>query len=136
MRPEPRANELVSRSVNRVYYINLESNPKRRAMAESWLSQQPVPYQRINATVGSSDPKACVSSKQQPNRCRGLSGLVMTELDIIRNHNTSGLTLVLEDDFIVNRPINQLVNVTLALVPDDWDIIRWDCWWIGGARIL
>lgn len=125
--PEPRANELVSRSVDRIYYINLESNKKRRALMEGWLSKQSIPFQRINATVGSSDPTVCVSGKQQPNRCRGLSGLSMTQADIIQNHDTSGLTLVFEDDFVVYRPLNQLVNVTLAMVPPDWDIIRFDC---------
>ena len=93
--------------LQRIYFINLEKNTKRRAMMEQCLGNQPksraVPFFRVNATVGITDkPDACVKNKQKMERCRGISGLAMTEVDIIQNYNTSGLTLVLEDDFCVD----------------------------------
>ena len=117
-------------TVQRIYYINLEKNTKRRDIMESWLSRQPIPYERINATVGSTEPGTCIERKQDPQRCRGISGLSMTELDIISNHNVSGLTLVFEDDFIPHSPeeLQQNVDRSLKMVPADWDIIRWGCW--------
>jgi len=114
--------------VERIYYINLLKNTKRREFMESWLSQQPIPFERINATIGSSNPEDCVIGKQSPQRCRGISGLAKTEVDIIRNHNTSGLTLVFEDDYKAKESFDKIVERTLRLVPSDWDIIRWDCW--------
>ena len=122
------AKRTPEQTVHRIYYINLLKNTQRRELMESWLSTQPIPFERINATIGSSDPNKCAAGKQQQDRCRGMSGLAKTELDIIRNHNTSGLTLVFEDDFIVNKPLNEIVDRTLRMVPLDWDIIRWDCW--------
>ena len=118
----------AERKVQRVYYINLLKNTQRRDLMESWLRLQPIPYERINATIGSSNPQDCVAAKQHLDRCRGLSGLAKTELDIIRNHNTSGLTLVFEDDFVAYEPLDEIVERTLKMVPSDWDVIRWDCW--------
>ena len=123
-----RESELASMEVQRIYYINLAKNAGRREQMEAWLGNQSIPFQRVNATIGVDDPEACVEGKQAVARCRGLSGVAMSNLDIIRNHNTSGLTLIFEDDFIVRKPLNSLVQKTLALVPADWDIIRWDCW--------
>lgn len=129
MDPEVAASERAKKmTVQRIYYINLLKNRERRQQMESWLSQQSIPYQRINATIGSERGEDCVAGKQSPKRCRGISGLCMTELDIIRNHNTSGLTLVFEDDFVVKQPLDKVVEQTLRLVPSDWDINRWDCW--------
>jgi hypothetical protein len=90
---------------------------------EGWLGNQSIPYQRVEATIGSDDPAACIRGKQHTNHCHGLSGLAMTELDIIQNYNTTGLTLVFEDDFVVRESLVSLVNKTLAMVPTDWDII-------------
>lgn len=115
-------------TVQRIYYINLQKNINRRALMESWLIGQPIPFERIAAKVGDTDPEHCISGKQHPDRCNGILGLAETELDIIRNHNTSGLTLVFEDDFIVHKPLDEIVRKTLRLVPSNWDLIRWDCW--------
>ena len=122
---EQRAHE---QTVSRIYYINLRKNAQRREVMESWLSNQPIPFERINAKVGSTDPEDCVVGKQNPDRCNGIVGLAESELDIIQNHNTSGLTLVFEDDFVMDKPLDEIVQRTLRLVPDDWDLIRWDCW--------
>jgi hypothetical protein len=125
------------RTIGRIYFINLAAKTQRRDFMESWLSQQAIPYQRVNATVGRLRGDDCVVGKQHPERCRGIAGLAQTELDIIHrylhwyNHVSSddgGLTIVLEDDFIATRPLQDVVDETLKLVPADWDIIRYDCW--------
>jgi hypothetical protein len=116
--------------VGRIYYINLAKNIQRRTLMEKWLKEQPIPYQRIEALVGAVNdtcPKGA-----EPARCRGMAGLSKTNLDIIRNHDTSGFTLVFEDDFYVQKDLLQAVQATLQVVPEDWDIIRWDC--VGPIR--
>ena len=115
-------------TVQRIYYINLQKNTKRRELMESWLGNQTIPFERIEAKIGDTDPEHCIAGKQYPDRCNGMLGLAETELDIIRNHNTSGLTLVFEDDFFVHKPLDGIVRRTLRLVPSNWDVIRWDCW--------
>ena len=37
-----------------------------------------------------------------------------------------GVTMVLEDDFVI-RELDKMVQA-IALVPLDWDVIRFDCW--------
>jgi hypothetical protein len=93
---------------------------------EFWLQHQPIPYQRINATVG--DPKGCVRNHNTPNRCRGISGIVKTLTGIIDNENTTGVSLVLEDDmFPLDIDLSRLEEA-IKYVPNDWDLIRFDCW--------
>jgi hypothetical protein len=122
--------ELVSNELQRIYYINLAKNTKRRDFMETWLSRRTIPFFRIEASHGSENPKDCVEGKQNPERCRGMSGLVKTVVGIIHNHNTSGLSLVLEDDFIVTPKLSLrgMVKRALRYVPPDWDIIRFNCW--------
>jgi hypothetical protein len=116
--------------VERIYYINLKKNTERRRQMEGWLGRQPIPYQRVEATAGAdSDPCPQGASKE---RCRGIAGLARTNLAIIRSRNVSGLTLVFEDDYVVERDLAGAVRDTLGRVPDDWDIIRWDC--VGPVR--
>jgi len=96
-----------------------------------WLQRQTSPFHRVNATIGP-DKSVCVFNKKNMNkeaggRCRGVTGLVMSELDIIQNYNTIGLTVVLEDDFRVIHNLRTLVEKTINMVPADWDVIRWDC---------
>ncbi|GFH52491.1 predicted protein [Chaetoceros tenuissimus] len=42
------------------------------------------------------------------------------------NHNTTGITIVLEDDYVINDYPKLLKS--LAMVPDDWDVLRFDLW--------
>jgi hypothetical protein len=112
--------------IDRIYYHNLEKNALRRQNMEFWLQNQPIPYQRINATVG--DPKGCVRNHNTPNRCRGISGIVKTLTGIIDNENTTGVSLVLEDDmFPLDKDLSRLEEA-IKYVPNDWDLIRFDCW--------
>ena len=61
-----------------------------------------------------------------PNRCKGIAGLAQSVASIVTHHNVSGVTMVVEDDFKVldwDR-----VMASMALVPDNWELIRWDCY--------
>jgi len=118
----------LNSTIARVYYINLAKNFKRRQMMEGWLSKQNIPFYRINAIVVDMLRYSCTKEKNHPRRCQGIVGLTHSNLEIIRNRETHGLTLVFEDDYIVEQPLQSLVDITLSLVPQDWDIIRWDCW--------
>jgi len=62
--PESLAEQLArERAVQRIYYINLQKNVERRKTMEGWLGKQPIPFERINATIGSSNPRDCVPGK-------------------------------------------------------------------------
>ena len=109
--------------VEMIYYINMDHRPVRRAIMESWLSKQPIPYQRVPGERGQED--SCVPRKQG-RRCIGISGLARTNVKIMDKINTTGIIMVVEDDFVI-RDMNKLL-ASVHLVPPDWDILRWDCW--------
>jgi hypothetical protein len=130
-RPSP--NSLMSRRkhpndetrINRIYFINLDTNPGRRAFMEGWLSKQTIPFERITGKVGDPSSDTCVEGKTEPKRCRGIAGLAKTEVSIIDSYDTTGLTFVMEDDYYAEN-ITRLQE-SISVVPDDWDIIRFNC---------
>jgi hypothetical protein len=81
-----------------IYYINLKGAHERNLMMQRWLNKTNLPYQRVNAyepslhTYSASDPR-CVHYKSSPARCKGLLGVRQSNIDIIDNYNTSGMTL-------------------------------------------
>lgn len=123
-----REEEKVGSNVTMIYYINLVQNTKRRAFMEQWLMKQDIPYKRINAESGNISEHSCIPTKEEPRRCQGIVGLTQTNLGIIDRERHRGLTLLFEDDFKMTKPIDIIVNMTLRIVPDDWDVIRWNCW--------
>ena len=117
-------------SIDRLYYINLPHHQKRRQFMESWLGNASInnlqiPYQRVEALRGHPN-STCVPSKSHPDRCRGIAGLLRTELHIFDTLNTTGHTLVVEDDHVVSN-MSALME-SIQQVPDDWQMIRWNCW--------
>lgn len=117
--------------LDHVYYINLAESKDRRSWMEKWLRASNIPYERVEASAGplmESPDKRCSGRKSAPKRCRGIIGLRDSNFYIMDHLNTSGSTLVLEDDHWVNF---SLIPLSVAKVPADWDIIRFDCW---GAR--
>jgi hypothetical protein len=113
-------------SIDRIYYINLAKNVKRREFMESWLGQQPIPYERVDAIVGDSTGASCVPQKSSPKQCMGLSGLAMTNLHIMDEYNTTEYTMVLEDDYFIN--FTAVEKYVRDWVPNDWDVVRFNCW--------
>ena len=109
--------------IDRIYYINLDHRHIRRGIMESWLSQQDIPYQRVAGQDGR--PDICIPNKEGP-RCVGISGLAQTNVFIMDHLETEGITLVVEDDFVI-RDMKKLL-ASVQLVPPDWDVLRWDCW--------
>jgi GR25 family glycosyltransferase involved in LPS biosynthesis len=118
--------------IDRIYYMNLEKNSLRRQAMDLWLQKQTVPFQRINATVGSPSDQ-CAPKKSKPAVCRGISGLTRTLLGIMDHENTTGLTMIFEDDYVVTDGHFDRLQEALKMVPDDWDLIRFDCW--GKERV-
>jgi len=129
-----------STKLDRIYYINMDKNVKRREMMEQQLRNQEepvrIPFSRVPAFVGDLTKDTCVSmsgelydlaSELNRMRCQGLAGIAKTNLHIIDNLDTTGLTLVMEDDILMQGPIRiqETINQALAIVPPDWDIIRW-----------
>ena len=114
--------------LDRVHYINLAESKDRRSWMEKWLRASKIPYERVEAGKGplmESPDKRRVAAKSAPKQCRGIIGLRDSNFYIMDHLNTSGSTLVLEDDYWVNLT---LIPLLVAKVPADWDIIRFDCW--------
>ena len=120
-----------ARKIDRVYYSNLEKNVLRKAMMNFWLNEDPlvrtIPYKRIGAMVGDLSQDKCKEGKNKPNQCRGVAGLARTLLHILDNEPTNGTSLILEDDFFITDPGFRRIEASVAMVPDDWDVIRFDC---------
>jgi hypothetical protein len=130
--------ESVALTIQRIFYINLPSEVKRRKFMENWLSKTKIPYERVAATLLplSSLPrdKQCGGARcsataagcpqEEPHRCRGIRGLIASNIKIIDTKNISGLTLVLEDDYRVNM---MAISAAIQHVPLDWEIIRFNC---------
>jgi hypothetical protein len=119
-----------ARKIDRVFYSNLEKNVLRKSMMNFWLNEDPLrtaPYKRISARVGDLSRDQCTEEKNTTQRCRGIVGLARTLLHILDNEPTNGTSLILEDDFFITDPGFQRMEASLAMVPDDWDVIRFDC---------
>lgn len=118
------------RKVERIFYSNLEKNVKRKTMMNFWLNEDPlrrVPFKRIGARIGDPSMDQCITNKNITKRCQGVAGLARTLLHILDNEDTTGMFLVLEDDFFISDSGFRRLEASLAMVPDDWDMIRFDC---------
>lgn len=120
--PPVRRNDVITK-IDRIYYINIEERQDRAEFMEWWLSWQDTPYARIPAVRGATS--GCVEHLSNPKHCRGVIGVRMSNLYIMDEMETEGITMVLEDDVRVNT---SLVLEAVRAVPHDWDIIRLDCW--------
>lgn len=114
--------------IKRIFYINLDKNVIRRQMIESKLAKQDlrnISVERVAAKAGGPED-TCRDIVGNPDKCRGVAGLALTNIDIIqKNDLQDGLTLVLEDDAHISD-IGILMAST-KLLPDDWDVVRWNC---------
>ncbi|KAL7573114.1 hypothetical protein ACA910_018792 [Epithemia clementina (nom. ined.)] len=121
----PSRQEELSQGIQRIYYINLDKNVRRRLLMETALShvRPHVPYHRFPAIIGSANDSECRSYKVEPQRCEGISGLSQTVIQLMDTQNMTGISVVLEDDFAIASDLTK-IQQAIDLVPDDWDIIR------------
>jgi hypothetical protein len=126
---EPPLNANTDARIDKIIYHNLARNQLRRKSMEHWLSEQPIPYTRAEGLTGNTT--GCASNIQTEARCRGVSGLLFTLVHIIDHYNMTGTTLILEDDIIIVDKYLERLELALPLVPDDWDIIRFDTWGVN-----
>ena len=120
-------NETYPIHVDRIYYINMDYRTDKRGWMESWLEplskKYGVPYYRISGKSGETGD--CEPGLRDA-ACIGMTGLLYSNWDIMDNHNTTGITLVLEDDYMITNYTKLLKS--LAFAPDDWDVLRFDLW--------
>jgi hypothetical protein len=117
--------------IDRIYYINIDNRTDKRDFMESWLkpfsTNYSIPYERISARTPQIDKPVCRGvTKHNKPRCRGGKALKYTNLRIMEQYNTTGYTLVLEDDYQITN-YEKLLN-SMKNVPNDWDVVRFDCW--------
>ncbi|KAL7573361.1 hypothetical protein ACA910_011721 [Epithemia clementina (nom. ined.)] len=124
-----RRQEEWEQGIQRIYYINLDKNVKRKESMESSLSnvQPRVPFKRFPAMTGTLNVSSCHPKKRDPARCRGLTGLSRTVIKLMDTENMTGISLVLEDDFDIASNLT-IIQQAIDLVPGDWDIIRFPVW--------
>ena len=110
--------------IEQVVYINLDEREDRDAyMRAHVLPLFPgIPTVRVSALRGNESDK-CIPQKASPARCRGLVGILKTNLGILSSVREP--TLILEDDVRVESW--EKLERAVASVPADWDIIRFDC---------
>jgi hypothetical protein len=120
-------NETYPVLVDRIYYINMDHRTDKRKFMESWLEpfskKYSVPYYRISGKTGVT---GVCKQHHSDSACIGMTGLLYSNWDIMDNHNTTGITLVLEDDYAIGDYPKLLKS--LAMAPDDWDVLRFDLW--------
>ena len=118
----------VPSNIKQMYYINLDYRQDRNTfMLEHVVprfQQKGIPYARVSARTGNGEH--CVSGKNQTKRCKGIVGLIKSNLYILEKLPIVENTLILEDDWSI-KSIDAL-NKAVDVVPKDWDIIRFDCW--------
>ncbi|KAL7575272.1 hypothetical protein ACA910_001797 [Epithemia clementina (nom. ined.)] len=138
--------EELRQGIQRIYYINLDKNIKRKKFMERNLRkvQPKVPILRFPAVTGTRNHKACASGtaktatttttlvqhSQDDNSsysssrwCQGLSGLSRSFIKLMDTQNMTGISIVLEDDFAL-APNLTFIQQAIWQVPGDWDIIR------------
>ena len=116
-------------NLDRIYYINMDRRTDKRDFMESWLKpfskQYSIPYQRISARTSD---KSCgeITDDELMRNCHAKKGLRNSNLYIMDHYNITGYTLVVEDDYQITN-YTRLLN-SVKKVPEDWDVIRFDCW--------
>ena len=116
-------------NLDHIYYINVDKRTDKRDFMESWLEPfsetYSIPYQRISARTSD---ESCdkIKDDKHMRKCRAVKGLRNSNLYIMDHYNTTGYTLVVEDDYQITN-YTRLLN-SVKKVPQDWDVIRFDCW--------
>ena len=110
----------------RVFIINLDSRPDRwenitRAMAFANITN----YERFSAIVGSPDDPRLAPLKKTvgpKNYVESAGGCLLSHIAVSNIAWSRGLSriLVLEDDCVFHKDINQLLPTALQQVPQDW----------------
>lgn len=120
--------------IDHFFYINLDEEIEKKEKMESWLSwflpNRGIRFSRVPAMKGL--PYICDFDDKE--RCIRESGLVDTTLNLIHSKKfmRSGVSLVLSDNFEVTDM--HKLRMSANLVPDDWDIIRFDCYKESGEE--
>lgn len=121
-------------TIDHFFYINLDEEIEKKEKMESWLSwflpNRGIRFSRVPAMKGL--PYICDFDDKE--RCIRESGLVDTTLNLIhsKKFKRSGVSLVLSDNFEVTDM--HKLRMSANLVPDDWDIIRFDCYKESGEE--
>jgi len=131
-------------SVKKIWYMNLDSNTKRRDFMEQQLAHFKIPSERLpginisNRTVhwspayeqwlqvGASDE---LKTNDRPSH---VFSVWLSQNAVFHKIAESGdsddLHMMLEDDCLLDDGWEQAVRTNMKDVPDDWDVVRWNTW--------
>ena len=144
--------------IGKIIYHNKPKDKLRKQYMESWLDDQSVPHQRNELQVPDMSKKtksgndgSSLCKKKVKDHCQSVMGKsksLMRTLQGIKKEQGTGLvknaplpppsgtgkygtTLLLDDNISpVDGGLDRM-EAALQLVPDDWEIIRFDCWGIS-----
>ena len=113
--------------IDQMFYMNYDKDIEKSKKMEDWLAwflpNRNIPFYRVPLLKGL--PYVCTF--QDEEKCIRESGKVDTLLHLFKSKdsNKHGVSLVLQDDIEVTDM--HRLRLAANLVPDDWDVIRFDC---------
>ncbi|GFH61659.1 hypothetical protein CTEN210_18135 [Chaetoceros tenuissimus] len=113
--------------IDQMFYMNYEKDIEKKQKMKDWLSwflpNRGIPFYRLPLMKGL--PYVCDFEDEE--KCIRESGKVDTLLHLMQSneYKTSGTSLILQDDIEVTHM--HRLRVAANLVPNDWDVIRFDC---------
>lgn len=117
--------------ISQMYYINLDGRRDRnKMMLESvtpLFERKKIPFARVSGAVVTDEVICPARFNWTERRCRGVAGDLESHLKILDELPIVGNTLILEDDY--NITSIDAMETAVAHVPEDWEVIRFDCWW-------
>lgn len=113
--------------ISKVFYINLDQRPERRARIEHMLKPCPWPTERVPGVVLEKEPEAYGYAMQAQRRgMRGVAGIWLAHRNCIEHGAALASKkpfIVLEDDLRVSRDFWREGLDIIEGTPDDWEII-------------
>jgi GR25 family glycosyltransferase involved in LPS biosynthesis len=130
------------------WYINEDSEPQRRLASEYWYSKAKIKATRFRAVeIGAADlephgwcnPIYKMMAAVHPSlsatstKTFGIIGCVTSHLAVLGEIQSTGkpgeVYLIAEDDHRIDPSFLDRLPEVLSYVPENWDSIRFDCWW-------
>jgi hypothetical protein len=117
-------------TLDNIFYLNLPRRVDRDKSMMRWLpnlskNYNDIPIHRVKAIPGNSSAQ-CDVMHNDPRECRGIMSILMNNIRIFDSNIGGDIFMVLEDDIQKFNPVR--VEAAMNVVPNDWDVIRFDCY--------
>lgn len=108
---------MITDYFDKALYINLDSRPDRRELAEKEFSKHSLNVERVEAVIGIKDfysplPKGHIGCIASHMKCLSMA-----------KENKWDTVLIFEDDVVLKDNCNELFEDYFTRVPDNWDLL-------------